>query len=104
VILYLLFKIRIKPDLRGRGIMLSKIIDMLDYIKNQLPWLEIQEYDINNEGWDNVVLIINKEWIFRFPRSKRTAQCILNKKLLSDTLQTEISGLSIKFTKIPINF
>ncbi|AUI37410.1 aminoglycoside phosphotransferase family protein [[Bacillus] caldolyticus] len=103
-IIYILFKIRIKPDLGGRGIMLSNIIDMLDYIKKQLPWLEIQEYDINNEGWDNAVLIINKEWIFRFPRSEDTAQHLLNEKLLLDFLQTEISYLSIKLPKYRLIF
>jgi len=36
---YLLFEIGFEPDLRDRGIMMSKIIDMLDFIKRQLPGL-----------------------------------------------------------------
>lgn len=37
------------------------------YIKEALPNLSIHSYKQNEEGWDNVAIIVNDELLFRFP-------------------------------------
>ena len=43
------------------------------YIK-ALPNLSIHSYKQNEEGWDNVAVIVNDELLFRF-RENRNMQC-----------------------------
>jgi len=40
------------------------------YIKEALPNLSIHSYKQNEEGWDNVAIIVNDELLFRFPRNE----------------------------------
>ena len=39
------------------------------YIKEALPNLSIHSYKQNEEGWDNVAIIVNDELLFRFPKT-----------------------------------
>ncbi|MGK0535163.1 aminoglycoside phosphotransferase family protein [Bacillus sp. 'calajunan'] len=61
------------------------------YIKEALPNLSIHSYKQNEEGWDNVAVIVNDELLFRFPRKQEYAMRIpLEKELciiLSHLLQ-----------------
>ncbi|MDM5238254.1 aminoglycoside phosphotransferase family protein [Bacillus cereus] len=61
------------------------------YIEQVLPNLSIHSYTQNEEGWDNIAVIINDELLFRFPRKLEYAKRIpLEKKLctlLSHSLQ-----------------
>ena len=61
------------------------------YIKEALPGLSIHSYAQNEEGWDNIAVIINDELLFRFPRKLEYAKRIpLEKELctiLSHSLQ-----------------
>ncbi|MES9690978.1 aminoglycoside phosphotransferase [Bacillus toyonensis] len=61
------------------------------YIKQALPNLSIHSYKQNEEGWDNIAVIINDDLLFRFPRKQEYAKRIpLEKKLctlLSHSLQ-----------------
>ncbi|HDR7792284.1 TPA: aminoglycoside phosphotransferase family protein [Bacillus luti] len=61
------------------------------YIKEALPNLSIHSYKQNEEGWDNVAVIVNDELLFRFPRKQEYAMRIpLEKELctiLSHSLQ-----------------
>ncbi|PGM90409.1 aminoglycoside phosphotransferase family protein [Bacillus cereus] len=61
------------------------------YIKQALPDLSIHSYKQNEEGWDNIAVIINDELLFRFPRKLEYAKRIpLEKELciiLSHSLQ-----------------
>ena len=52
------------------------------YIKKLLPNLSIHSYKQNEEGWDNVAVIVNDELLFRFPRKQEYAMRIpLEKEL-----------------------
>ncbi len=44
------------------------------FIKEALPNLSIHSYKQNEEGWDNVAIIVNDELLFRF-RENRNMQC-----------------------------
>lgn len=61
------------------------------YIKQALPNLSIHSYKQNEEGWDNIAVIINDELLFRFPRKQEYAKRIPLEKelctLLSHSLQ-----------------
>ncbi|MGE7882375.1 aminoglycoside phosphotransferase family protein [Bacillus sp. NPDC094077] len=61
------------------------------YIKEALPNLSIHSYKQNEEGWDNIAVIINNELLFRFPRKQEYAKRIPLEKelctLLSHSLQ-----------------
>ena len=46
------------------------------YIKEALPNLSIHSYKQNEEGWDNVAVIVNDELLFRFPRKQEYAMRI----------------------------
>lgn len=46
------------------------------YIKEALPNLSIHSYKQNEEGWDNVAIIVNDELLFRFPRKQEYAMRI----------------------------
>jgi aminoglycoside phosphotransferase (APT) family kinase protein len=37
-------------------------------IESQCPWLAPVTLDLMGEGWDNVAYLVNREWVFRFPR------------------------------------
>ena len=39
------------------------------YIKEALPHLSIHSYKQNEEGWDNVAVIVNDELLFRFAKT-----------------------------------
>lgn len=49
--------------------MLTK--EMLRFVEKVLPSLSIDEVQTINQGWDNDILIINKEIVFRFPKSEQ---------------------------------
>ena len=40
------------------------------YIKEALPHLSIHSYKQNEEGWDNVAVIVNDELLFRFTENR----------------------------------
>ena len=46
------------------------------YIKEALPNLSIHSYKQNEEGWDNVAIIVNDELLFRFPQKQEYAMRI----------------------------
>lgn len=46
------------------------------YIEQVLPNLSIHSYTQNEEGWDNIAVIINDELLFRFPRKLEYAKRI----------------------------
>lgn len=45
--------------------------DYLNHIQSHFPDLDIQDIQINQEGMVNVSVIINRERVFRFPRTKQ---------------------------------
>ncbi|USK53158.1 aminoglycoside phosphotransferase family protein [Cytobacillus solani] len=55
-------------------------------IKKTYPHLEINEVRINNNGWDNDILIINDEIVFRFPKSEHLITKVIDEMKILDHL------------------
>ncbi|WP_313800207.1 aminoglycoside phosphotransferase family protein [Cytobacillus sp.] len=69
--------------------------DRLTIVKKSFPQLEINEVQINNKGWDNDILIINNEIVFRFPKSEQLLTKVLNEMQI-------LHHLALKKTSIKI--
>ena len=65
------------------------------YIKEALPGLSIHSYKQNEEGWDNIAVIINDELLFRFPRKLEYAQRIPLEKELCTILSHSLQEIEI---------
>jgi aminoglycoside 2''-phosphotransferase len=52
--------------------------EMMRFVKNTFPDLTIHEIHVNNKGWDNDILIINKEIVFRFPKSENLISKVMD--------------------------
>ncbi|MFD0768672.1 aminoglycoside phosphotransferase family protein [Bacillus sp. CGMCC 1.60114] len=65
----------------------------MQYIQKTLPTFPIHSFHQDESGWDNVAILINDEWLFRFPRKVEYAKKIpLEKQLyevLAPTLQIQ---------------
>ncbi|MFC4559001.1 phosphotransferase family protein [Virgibacillus kekensis] len=59
---------------------------LLDFIKTSLPKLEINSVQINDEGWDNDILIVNQQLVFRFPKTEAIADKIHAEAALLESL------------------
>lgn len=59
----------------------------LAFITEALPELLITELSRNEQGWDNDVLIVNKQLVFRFPKRKEVAAKIMAECMLLDLLK-----------------
>lgn len=67
----------------------------LDFIKRHVPSLDIGSVEENNQGWDNDVLIINQEWLFRFPKRHEIALKLEREKVLLDHLRHKTDDIQI---------
>ncbi|MCM3362184.1 aminoglycoside phosphotransferase family protein [Niallia sp. Sow4_A1] len=47
--------------------------ERLAFIKRYFPHFVIKEVKVNNRGWDNDLVIINNNLVFRFPKSEEVA-------------------------------
>ncbi|WP_188456322.1 phosphotransferase [Virgibacillus oceani] len=57
--------------------------EMIDYIKISFPDLKINAVQVNRDGWDNTIIIINQEIVFRFPKNNDIAwNVVVETKLL----------------------
>ncbi|MGH0946323.1 aminoglycoside phosphotransferase family protein [Bacillus mycoides] len=65
------------------------------YIKEALPDLSIHSYIQNEEGWDNITVIINDELLFRFPRKLGYANRIPLEKELCTILSHSLQEIEI---------
>ncbi|MBE7148008.1 aminoglycoside phosphotransferase family protein [Bacillus mycoides] len=65
------------------------------YIKEALPDLSIHSYMQNEEGWDNITVIINDELLFRFPRKLEYANRIPLEKELCTILSHSLQEIEI---------
>lgn len=50
--------------------------EMIDFVRRTMPELTIATSEVKTNGWDNDILIINKQQVFRFPRTKQTMKRI----------------------------
>ncbi|MFL0491240.1 MULTISPECIES: aminoglycoside phosphotransferase family protein [Bacillus] len=65
------------------------------YIKEALPNLSIHSYKQNEEGWDNIAVIINDELLFRFPRKVEYATRIPLEKELCALLSHSLKEIEV---------
>ncbi|QWI15806.1 aminoglycoside phosphotransferase family protein [Bacillus wiedmannii] len=65
------------------------------YIKEALPNLSIHSYKQNEEGWDNVAVIVNEELLFRFPRKQEYATRIPLEKELCTLLSCSLHEIEV---------
>lgn len=65
------------------------------YIKEALPRLSIYSYKQNEEGWDNVAVIVNDELLFRFPRKQEYAIRIPLEKELCTLLSCSLHKIEV---------
>jgi aminoglycoside phosphotransferase (APT) family kinase protein len=59
-------------------------------IGRQFPELHPLEIEIKGEGWDNVVLQINHEYLFRFPRRKLAVELLENEGLVLPKIRNRL--------------
>ncbi len=79
-----------------------------EIINKFFPKLEITSYDLNTDGWESDVVIINNELVFKFPKEGNRYDCVFEKeKIITDKIRpyisTEISNIEI-FKKKDIEF
>jgi aminoglycoside 2''-phosphotransferase len=65
------------------------------YIQDALPRLSIHSYKQNEEGWDNIAVIINDELLFRFPRKQEYAKRIPLEKELCTLLSYSLQEIKV---------
>jgi len=65
------------------------------HIEQALPSITIHSYEQNDNGWDNVAIIINKEWLFRFPRNPQYAWRIPREKELCKRLSQSLQEVEV---------
>ncbi|MEH7392570.1 aminoglycoside phosphotransferase family protein [Bacillus sp. JJ1474] len=61
--------------------------EMLNFLMNTFPNLEIREVQANTNGWDNNIYILNNEIVFRFPKSEDLLSKILNEGKILNLLK-----------------
>lgn len=69
---------------------------VLEVLHEEVPGLTVDSMTIFSEGWSNLVVDINDEWIFRFPRDEKFLPILEREQLLLDRLRNHVS-LSIPF-------
>ncbi|MEI4800646.1 aminoglycoside phosphotransferase family protein [Bacillus sp. FJAT-51639] len=62
------------------------MINYTHYIQKTLPDLPIHSFHQDESGWDNVAIIVNDDWLFRFPRKIEYAKKIPREKQLYEVL------------------
>ncbi|MEQ6376116.1 aminoglycoside phosphotransferase family protein [Bacillaceae bacterium S4-13-56] len=63
--------------------------EMLDFVKNNFPNLKIDKVKVNTQGWDNSILILNNEIVFRFPKSDELCKKIIDGGKILEILKSE---------------
>jgi len=44
--------------------------DIVERVVSEQFGIEVESCELLGEGWDNAVFLVNKQWVFRFPRRK----------------------------------
>lgn len=71
--------------------------EMLYFVKNTFPNLKIDKVQVNNKGWDNNILILNEEIVFRFPKSDKLLTKIIDEGKILEFLKLEAPILQIPY-------
>jgi aminoglycoside 2''-phosphotransferase len=63
-----------------------KVNELIDIVKSTQPDIQINEVQTKMNGWDNDILILNNEVVFRFPKSKGVAEKVKDEVALVSQL------------------
>lgn len=61
--------------------------EKIQFIRTSMPNLNISHIEENRHGWDNDILIINHQLVFRFPKSEHISQKIIIEKQILDLIK-----------------
>lgn len=64
---------------------------ILEVLHDEVPGLTVDSMTFFSEGWTNLVVDINNEWIFRFPREETFMPILERERLLLDRLRNHVS-------------
>lgn len=72
----------------------------IDLIHKYFPKLEINDTKLITEGWESDILVVNNEYVFRFPKENNRFDCVYEKeKIITDNIRkfisTEISNIQM---------
>lgn len=45
-------------------------------IASAFPGFTAKDVELLGEGWDSVAFLVNHEWVFRFPKNKKSSKCL----------------------------
>ncbi|QHJ71319.1 aminoglycoside phosphotransferase family protein [Planococcus halotolerans] len=63
--------------------------EMLVFVENKFPDLPLNKVQTNSIGWDNDILIVNEEIVFRFPKSDELLSKIEDEGKILEILKTQ---------------
>ncbi|MBM7645929.1 aminoglycoside 2''-phosphotransferase [Scopulibacillus daqui] len=70
--------------------------ERLQWISEQLPDLRIRKWKVDEQGWDNIVIMINDTWIFRFPRNVQVQKRLELEKQLLDKIKDPLTEINVE--------
>ncbi|MFS2257374.1 phosphotransferase [Bacillus safensis] len=72
----------------------------INSIKEYFPNLEINKIQVNNEGWDHEVVIVNNNLVFRFPKTEHIRDKMVVEECLLKNLKRIITQISLPNYKV----
>lgn len=61
----------------------------VSFVENRFPDLPLNKVQTNSTGWDNDILIVNEEIVFKFPKSDRLMSRIEDEGKIVEILKTK---------------
>jgi aminoglycoside 2''-phosphotransferase len=74
--------------------------EMIRFVRRTMPELTIHTSEVKENGWDNDILIINEQQVFRFPKTDRIIDQIKNECELLEQLARKKPALQIPRYKL----
>lgn len=71
------------------------LANYLSLIQAHMPGLKFHQVELDDTGWDNMVVIVNREWVFRFARTQNVAKRIQKEKRLLEYLHERLRHLDV---------
>ena len=65
-------------------------IDQLPFVLKENTNVTVESVEYLGEGWDFFTYLVNKEWVFRFPKRTEVADTLNRERLLLDKLEISI--------------
>ncbi|MCL5996948.1 MAG: phosphotransferase [Chloroflexi bacterium] len=70
--------------------MMHQTPDYLERIRSCYPELVIGQVSFNRDGLVNDVVVVNREWVFRFPKDAAAARALMNEVKVIDLLRHHV--------------